>query len=202
MTTMPTRTAAPAEDQQAQARPDPPGRLRARRLRLHRLRLEAPRSRMDYDGSYALAGPAPAEALSEPGRHPSQQLAPVRILTLGHKVHYRDGGEFTVDNLKAAVLHLQLPEGGALMARSYGRLFTSIWNDEDFRPLSVGAKLMYGFLISQDDIEHSGIIPFRPPRWAQELGEPAEDVIAWLKELDEAGTSSPTKKRANCWCAR
>lgn len=54
-----------------------------------------------YDGSYALAGAAPAEALSEPGRHPSQQLAAVRILTLGHKVHYRDGGAFTVDNLKA-----------------------------------------------------------------------------------------------------
>jgi 5-methylcytosine-specific restriction endonuclease McrA len=54
-----------------------------------------------YDGSYALAGPAPAEALSGPGRHPSQRLAAVRILTLGHKVHYRDGGVFTVDNLKA-----------------------------------------------------------------------------------------------------
>jgi len=55
----------------------------------------------DYDGSYALAGLAPAEALSEPGRHPSQQLAAIRILTLGHEVHYRDGGEFTMDNLKA-----------------------------------------------------------------------------------------------------
>ena len=55
----------------------------------------------DYDGTYALAGPAPAEALTEPGRHPSQQLAPIRILTLGHKISYRDGGEFTEDNLKA-----------------------------------------------------------------------------------------------------
>ena len=54
-----------------------------------------------YRGEYALAGPAPAEALEEPGRHPSQQLAAVRILTLGHKVCYRDGGAFTVDNLKA-----------------------------------------------------------------------------------------------------
>ncbi len=54
-----------------------------------------------YDGTYALAGPAPAEALNEPGRHPSQQLAPVRILTLGHKICYRDGGPFAEDNLKA-----------------------------------------------------------------------------------------------------
>jgi hypothetical protein len=71
------------------------------------------------------------------------------------------------------------------MARSYGRLFCSIWDDGDFRPLSVGAKLMYGFLISQDDIEHSGIIGWRPARWARELGEPIEDVTAWCKELDQ-----------------
>lgn len=72
------------------------------------------------------------------------------------------------------------------MARSFGRLFASIWNDDDFRPLSVGAKVMYGFLISQTDLEHSGIIPLRPPRWARDLGEPVEDVTAWLKELDQA----------------
>lgn len=72
------------------------------------------------------------------------------------------------------------------MARSFGRLFATIWNDDDFRPLSVGAKVMYGFLISQTDLEHSGIIPLRPPRWARDLGEPVEDVVAWLKELDQA----------------
>jgi len=71
------------------------------------------------------------------------------------------------------------------MARSFGRLFTSIWDDDDFRPLSVGAKLMYGFLISQDDIAHSGIIHWLPRRWAKLLGEPPEDVLAWLKELEE-----------------
>lgn len=71
------------------------------------------------------------------------------------------------------------------MARSYGRLFTSLWNDQDFRPLSIGAKLLYGFLISQDDLEHSGIIGWRPARWARDLGEPTEDVIAYCKELDQ-----------------
>ena len=44
---------------------------------------------------------------------------------------------------------------------------------------------MYGFLISQDDIAHSGIIPWIPQRWAKLLGEPVEDVLAWLKELEE-----------------
>jgi HNH endonuclease len=64
-----------------------------------------------YDGTYALAGPAPAEALSEPGRHPSQQLAAVRILTLGHKVHYRDGGPFTEGNLKAQCSYCNYQKG-------------------------------------------------------------------------------------------
>ena len=72
------------------------------------------------------------------------------------------------------------------MARSYGRIFAAIWNDDDFRPLSVTAKLMYGFLISQTDLAHSGIIPLRPPRWARNLGISVEDVIAALKELDQA----------------
>lgn len=71
------------------------------------------------------------------------------------------------------------------MARSFGRLLTSLWNDDDFRPLSIGAKAVYGFLISQADLEHSGIIPLRPLRWAQDLGEPVEDVTGWLKELNE-----------------
>lgn len=71
------------------------------------------------------------------------------------------------------------------MARSYGRLFPEIWNDEDFRPLTIGAKLMYGFLISQSDLDHSGIISWRPGRWALDLAEPEADVIAWLKELDQ-----------------
>ena len=71
------------------------------------------------------------------------------------------------------------------MARSYGRIFTSLWNDGDFRPLSVSAKLMYGFLISQDDLEHSGIIPLRPRRWARDINMPLEDVLASVKELDE-----------------
>ena len=45
---------------------------------------------------------------------------------------------------------------------------------------------MYGFLISQSDLEHSGIIPLRPPRWARDMNAPVEDVTAAIKELDEA----------------
>jgi hypothetical protein len=45
---------------------------------------------------------------------------------------------------------------------------------------------MYGFLISQTDLDHSGIISWRPARWALDLNEPEEDVRAWLKELEQA----------------
>lgn len=72
------------------------------------------------------------------------------------------------------------------MARSFGRLLASIWDDKDFHALSVPAKLMYGFVISQPDLEHSGIIPLRYSRWARLVNMPAEDVVAAVKELDEA----------------
>lgn len=54
-----------------------------------------------YGGGGALCGPAPAEALAEPGRHPSQRLAKLRVLELDHKIPYSKGGGFTVKNLQA-----------------------------------------------------------------------------------------------------
>jgi 5-methylcytosine-specific restriction endonuclease McrA len=54
-----------------------------------------------YSGDGALCGPAPAEALTEPGRHPSQRLAKLRVLELDHKIPYSKGGDFTVKNLQA-----------------------------------------------------------------------------------------------------
>lgn len=63
-----------------------------------------------YRGECALAGPAPAEALGQP-RHPSQQLARVRILTLGHKIPYSKGGQFEVGNLKAQCSYCNYQKG-------------------------------------------------------------------------------------------
>jgi len=72
------------------------------------------------------------------------------------------------------------------MARSFGRVLASIWDDEDFRELSTTSRLMYLFLLSQADLEHSGIIPLRIQRWARSTDIPLEDVAASLKELGEA----------------
>ena len=71
------------------------------------------------------------------------------------------------------------------MARSFGRVLSSIWDDEDFRALPATSRLMYIFLLSQTDLEHSGIIPLRIQRWARDIGLPLEDISASLKDLSE-----------------
>jgi hypothetical protein len=72
------------------------------------------------------------------------------------------------------------------MARSFGRVLSSIWDDEDFRELPAASRLMYIFLLSQTDLEHSGIIPLRIQRWARDMGLPLEDIAASLRELGES----------------
>jgi hypothetical protein len=72
------------------------------------------------------------------------------------------------------------------VARSYGRVFPSIWNDDDFRALSMEARLMYLFLLSQTDLDHAGLIPLRVRRWARSLGLDAKEVTELCAELDEA----------------
>jgi hypothetical protein len=73
------------------------------------------------------------------------------------------------------------------MARSFGRVLAVIWDDDDFVALSLNAQRMYLFLLSQSDLEHSGLIPLRERRWAKACGEStAEQVTADLKELAAA----------------
>lgn len=72
------------------------------------------------------------------------------------------------------------------LARSYGRVFPSIWNDEDFRDLTMEARLMYVFLLSQPDLAQSGVIPFRTRRWARLLDTTPADVERLCAELEAA----------------
>ena len=70
------------------------------------------------------------------------------------------------------------------MARSHARVLTSIWADGDFCGMSPRARETYLFLLSQPDLEHSGLIGLRLERWADDLaGTEPEDIRAALEEL-------------------
>jgi len=71
------------------------------------------------------------------------------------------------------------------VARSYGRIFATIWDDKDFQARSPMAQRMYLFLVSQADLEHSGVIPLRERRWANACGAlDASQIADDLKELE------------------
>lgn len=70
------------------------------------------------------------------------------------------------------------------MARSEARLSTSIWNDGDFRALNMAGQWAYALLISQPDLSHLGVLPYRPRRWARAArGLTAEMVDLGIAEL-------------------
>lgn len=69
------------------------------------------------------------------------------------------------------------------MARSFGRVLASIWDDEDFRALTPTTRLVYVFLLSQPDLDHAGVIPLRERRWGHDLAFPVNEVTSCLKEL-------------------
>ncbi|YCK35154.1 hypothetical protein ACNF49_14025 [Actinomadura sp. ATCC 39365] len=72
------------------------------------------------------------------------------------------------------------------MARNHARLFASIWNDDDFLALPPRPQRMYMFLISQQDLQHCGVIALRERRWSRgAAGMTVEDVRADLDLLAE-----------------
>lgn len=52
------------------------------------------------------------------------------------------------------------------MARSYATIRTQIWKNPDFATLSPDAQWAFLMLISQNDINLCGVIPYRPKFWA------------------------------------
>lgn len=72
------------------------------------------------------------------------------------------------------------------MARTHGRLFCSIWEDDDFLVLSPEAKNVYQALVSQKDLTHAGTIFLRAPLWAELVGYSIEVMEAALEELRTA----------------
>lgn len=73
------------------------------------------------------------------------------------------------------------------MPRTEARVFTSIWRDPDFLALEPSAQRLYLFLLSQDDLTYSGLIPLRPSRWAAKAaGLTRDSVERDLKALEAA----------------
>lgn len=70
------------------------------------------------------------------------------------------------------------------MARTFGKVFGSMWNDRDFLDsLGPDSKYLYNFLIGQPDLAHSGVITMRTTPWARRMGITVEQVEAALEEL-------------------
>lgn len=53
------------------------------------------------------------------------------------------------------------------MARAFGRILASIWDDEDFTDLDEGPQRLYMFLLSQSNLNHAGLLPLTLRRWAR-----------------------------------
>lgn len=71
------------------------------------------------------------------------------------------------------------------MARTEARILTSIWEDAGFLALPPPARLLFLFLISQPDIDYSGVLPLRERRWAGTNGITVDQLRAQLDVLAE-----------------
>jgi hypothetical protein len=71
------------------------------------------------------------------------------------------------------------------VARSFGRVFCSIWADADFVARGPQAHRLYLFLLSQPKLSLVGVIDYMPRRWASaSAGISEEDVGRALAELE------------------
>lgn len=70
------------------------------------------------------------------------------------------------------------------MARTYGKLFTTMWRPEsEYRLLTVGEQWLYEALISQPDLSHAGVIAYRPARWARLAANTTPESVIKLVEM-------------------
>lgn len=74
------------------------------------------------------------------------------------------------------------------MARSYGAMPVSLWNDDSFGELHVGAQWLYLFLLSQRQLSPAALLPTLPRRWANHAhGTSDAEILGWLDNLQDAG---------------
>lgn len=72
------------------------------------------------------------------------------------------------------------------MARSHGRILSSILLDPDFRTLSESAQRLYLILLAQPDLNTAGVLSINYRRWARVCSATAvEHIVAVAHELDD-----------------
>jgi hypothetical protein len=73
------------------------------------------------------------------------------------------------------------------MARTYGMVKTSIWQDEDFRILNLAAQHAYVLLLSQPQMNNCGVLPLTPTKWMRYTrGMTRRTLIEALRSLEKA----------------
>lgn len=73
------------------------------------------------------------------------------------------------------------------MARSYGRVLSTIWADEDWTALTRGAQHTYMLLLSQPKLTLVGLLDYLPSRWARLATD--SDLASVEADIDELETS-------------
>lgn len=53
------------------------------------------------------------------------------------------------------------------MARRYGQVLVSIWNDEDWWDLTETEQRLYMLILSQPDMSYCGVVPLRLSKWSK-----------------------------------
>lgn len=69
------------------------------------------------------------------------------------------------------------------MARSFAAVYTRIWADPEWRDLGVDAQHLYLLLLSQDNLNLAGVIPYQLRRWSNCAAGWDTDTVA--KALDQ-----------------
>lgn len=74
------------------------------------------------------------------------------------------------------------------MARTYARILTRIWQDDQFLALSVGAQRLYMLALSQPTLSLLGVTPWTPKRWSRLSSSTSPETVENdVAELQAAG---------------
>ena len=74
------------------------------------------------------------------------------------------------------------------MPRLHGRVFCSIWNDEDFRKLTADTQRLFMIALSQSTVSGCGVLPMQISKWSKYACDTDYQMIERaLIEADDAG---------------